>query len=96
MKRNMHIYAVLVVILAVSSSQDVFEGYTLFTPQIGIGGGATTYLMDNNYAIIQSWEHSNGAASMPYLIPGEPYSNLVKLKPVHIFIYGIFLFSLSI
>ena len=69
MKRNMHIYAVLVVILAVSSSQDVFEGYTLFTPQIGIGGDATTYLMDNDNTIKQSWQHSNGAASMPYLIP---------------------------
>ena len=28
-------------------SQEVFEGYTLFTPGGG-GGGATTYLKDNN------------------------------------------------
>ena len=67
----MHIYALFVVILGISSSQDIFEGYTLFTPQIGIGGGATTYLMDNDYTTIQSWEHSNGAASMPYLISGD-------------------------
>ena len=71
MKKILHIYAVLLMSLAVSSSRNVFEGYILFTPQIGIGGGATTYLMDNDYNIIQSWEHSNGAASMPYLIPGD-------------------------
>ena len=71
MKNNKYLYTLLLVILGISSSQDVFEGYTLFTPQIGIGGGATTYLMDNNYMTIQSWEHSNGAASMPYLIPGN-------------------------
>ena len=48
-------------------SQDVFEGYTLFTPGSGGGGGggATTYLKDNNLNNIQTWSHSNGAASMP-------------------------------
>ena len=31
-------------------SQDVFEGYTLFTPGGGGGGGsATTYLKDNSF-----------------------------------------------
>ena len=53
MKNNKYLYTLLLVILGISSSQDVFEGYTLFTPQIGIGGGATTYLMDNGYNIIQ-------------------------------------------
>ena len=53
-------------------SQDVFEGYTLFTPGGGGGGGsATTYLKDNNLNNIQTWNHSNGPASMPYLIPGD-------------------------
>ena len=83
MKRNMHIYAFLLMILGVSSSQDVFEGYTLFTPPVGIGGGATTYLIDNDYTIIQSWQHSNGPASMPYLIPGdEPgWENTLLIYP---------------
>ena len=34
-------------------SAEVFEGYTLFTPQVGIGGNATTYLIDNDHNIIQ-------------------------------------------
>ncbi len=86
MKRNLHIYAVLLMSLAVSSSQDIFEGYTLFTPQIGIGGGATTYLMGNDYTIIQSWEHSNGAASMPYLIPGDEsgFENTLLIYPYRV------------
>ena len=71
MKRNMHIYTVLLILLGISSSQDVFAGYTLFTPQIGLGGDATTYLKDNNLNNIQTWDHSNGPASMPYLIPGD-------------------------
>ena len=86
MKRNMHIIAMLVVILAVSSSQDVFEGYTLFTPQIGSEEYATTYLIDNNDATIQSWEHSNGVASMPYLIAGdEPgWENTLLIYPYRV------------
>ena len=77
---------VLLVILGISSSQDIFEGYTLFTPQIGIGGGATTYLMGNDYTTIQSWEHSNGAASMPYLTPGnEPgFENTLLIYPYRV------------
>jgi len=86
MNRNMHIYAVFMVILGVSSSQDVFEGYTLFTPQVGIGGGATTYLIDNDDNIIQSWEHSNGPASMPYLIPGDGsgFENTLLIYPYRV------------
>jgi len=86
MKRNLHIYAVLWMSLAVSSAQNVFEGYTLFTPQIGIGGGATTYLVDNDYTTIQSWEHSNGAASMPYLIPGDEsgFENTLLIYPYRV------------
>ena len=47
MKQNRYIYTVLLVIFGVSFSQEIFEGYTLFTPQIGYGGeGATSYLID--------------------------------------------------
>ena len=86
MKRNLHIYAVLLMSLAVSSSQDVFEGYTLFTPQIGFGDNSSSKLMDNDFNIIQSWEHSNGPASMPYLIPGdEPgFENTFLIYPYRV------------
>ena len=86
MKRKIHIYVIILMILGISSSQEVFTGYTLFTPQIGIGGGATTYLMDNDYNIIQSWEHNNGPASMPYLIPGnEPgWENTLLIYPYRV------------
>ena len=39
---------ILVGLTALLYSQDVFEGYTLFTPGGGGGGSATTYLKDNN------------------------------------------------
>ena len=69
-------------------SQDVFEGYTLFTPGGGGGGGgsATTYLKNNNFNNIKTWSHSNGAASMPYLIPGdEPgWENTLLVYPYRV------------
>ena len=65
-------YYIYVLVLNIIFSQDVFEGYTLFTPGGGGGGGsATTYLKDNNLNNIQTWSHSNSPASMPYLIPGD-------------------------
>ena len=63
---------IIVGLTALLYSQDAFEGYTLFTPGGGGGGGSTTtYLKDNNLYNIQTWNHSNGPASMPYLIPGD-------------------------
>ncbi len=45
-----------------------FEGMTLFSPTVGGGGGTNySYLIDNDLNEINSWTHSNGAASMPYL-----------------------------
>ena len=86
MNKNIYLYTVLLVALEVSVSQNVFEGYTLFTPQTGIGGGANTYLIDNDYTIIQSWNHSNGPASMPYLISGdEPgFENTLLIYPYRV------------
>ena len=53
-------------------AQNVFDGYTLFTPQQGNpNSGAETRLMDNDETIIHSWSHDRGPASMPYLIPGD-------------------------
>ena len=65
-------------------SQDSYEGYTLFTP--GGNGGATTYLKDNDLNNINTWSHSNGAASMPYLIPGdEPgWENTLLVYPYRV------------
>ncbi len=57
-------------VITIGFSQ-AFDGYTLFTPQIGLMAGSVTYLMDNDKNIIQSWQHENGPASMAYLIPGE-------------------------
>ena len=73
MKKNKCLYMTFLVILEISSSQDVFEGYTLFTPQTGFGGNSstTTYLKDNNLNNIQTWTHISPPASMPYLIKGD-------------------------
>ena len=63
---------IIVVLLSMLIGQEVFDGFTLFTPGGGGGGGsATTYLMDNDFNNVQTWSHSNGPASMPYLITGE-------------------------
>ena len=48
---------------------DVYDGYTLYTPGGGFGGGnATTYLKDADWQTINTWSHDCGAASMPYLV----------------------------
>ena len=47
---------------------DVYEGYMLYSTG---GGGAsnTSYYKDWNGNTVNSWSHSNGPASMPYLLP---------------------------
>ena len=72
MMKKEFIQIIFCILLTPLMSQDVFEGYVLFTPGgAGGGGSSTTYLKDNNLNDIQTWSHSNGAASMPYLIPGN-------------------------
>lgn len=44
------------------------EGYIIFTPYYEYGG-STTYLIDNDQNIINTWSHDSGPASMPYLMP---------------------------
>jgi len=63
-------------------SQDVYEGYVLFTPG-GMSSSATTHLKDIDFTSVQTWSHSNGPASMPYLHPGdEPgYENTLLYYP---------------
>ena len=60
----------LIPFIALVFSQDVFEGYVLYTPGGG-GGGATTYLRDIDDSIVNTWSHETGAASMPYLVAGD-------------------------
>tara|TARA_B110000438_G_scaffold61230_1_gene61514 strand:+ start:17059 stop:18513 length:1455 start_codon:yes stop_codon:yes gene_type:complete len=48
-----------------------FDGMTLFAPTQGGGGGGgsfTSYLVNNDMDVINSWSHTSGAASMPYLL----------------------------
>ena len=71
MKKNILILMVFMGMLSKIIAQEVFDGYILFTPQIGFGNNSTTKLMDNDLNIIQSWDHPLGPASMPYLIPGD-------------------------
>ena len=67
----MNIYVYIIFFGIVFAQDDIFEGYTLFTPQIGFGGETNTLLIDNDYNIIQSWSHNNGPSGMPYLIKGD-------------------------
>lgn len=50
-------------------SQDVYEGYTLYTPQGPIGNNVTTYLVDHNYNTINTWTTNRPVALNAYLLP---------------------------
>ena len=70
MKNFYNKYLILVTFLLKSFiSADAFEGYTLFTPLEIAQDEATTYLINNNYDILNTWIHEFGPASMPYLLP---------------------------
>ena len=58
-------------IISFCITQNVYEGYILFTPG-GMGSsGATSYLKDIDGSNYNTWSHNNGPASMPYLYPGD-------------------------
>ena len=61
----------LVILFTLLFNQDVYEGYVIYTPGGGGNGSATTYLKDIDGTIFNSWSHNRGAASMPYLVPGQ-------------------------
>ena len=75
------LYFLFVLFISLGLSQDVFEGYTLYTP--GGGGNATTYLSDIDNSVFNSWSHATGPASMPYLVAGsEPgFENTLLYYP---------------
>ena len=68
-----------------SQPSEPYAGYVLYTPGGGGGGGgnATTYLRDVDNSVYNSWSHTTGAASMPYLHPGnEPgFENTLLYYP---------------
>ena len=64
-------YFLLISFISLGFSQDPFEGYVLYTPGGSGTGEVTTYLMDVDNSIVNTWYHNTGAASMPYLIPGD-------------------------
>jgi len=50
-----------------SLDAQVFDGFTIFSPYNITSNN--TLLISNNQDIIHTWEHENGPASMPYLMP---------------------------
>ena len=61
---------IIILIIGLLFSQDVYNGLLLFSPTAGGGAtNGTTYLMDNDQNIVHTWNYTNGAASMPYLMP---------------------------
>jgi len=63
------LYYILFSLISIMFSQDVFGGYVLYTP--GGGGNATSYLRDTDNSIVNTWSHTSGPASMPYLVAGD-------------------------
>ena len=91
-------YFYILLILNLLIAQDVLDGYTIFTPQIGNpNANSETKLVINNLNengtcendcedIIHTWTHDNGPASMPYLIQGsEPgLENAILVYPYRV------------
>ena len=66
------IYSIILVLFTSLIGQEVFEGYTIFTPQVGNpNSGSETLLLNNDQETVHSWSHNRGPASMPYLLQGD-------------------------
>ena len=66
------IYSIILVLFTSLIGKEVFEGYTIFTPQVGNpNSGSETLLLNNDKETVHSWSHNRGPASMPYLIQGD-------------------------
>ena len=68
MKLSLNKILIIICFLSVSYS-DVYDGYFLFAPSSSNEDSVSTLLMDNEYDVIHSWEHTLLPASMPYLLP---------------------------
>ena len=67
--KKISLYSAL--ILSFIISDEPYGGYVLYTPG-GMGNASsTTYLTDVDGTVYNSWSHSNGPASMPYLLAGD-------------------------
>ena len=55
-----------IIIFNIILTQDAFPGYTLYSPS-GMSNDNASYLRDIDGSLINSWAHTQGAASMPYL-----------------------------
>ena len=54
-------------VLVMSLDALVFDGFTLFSSYNNTQN--TSLLISNNLNVLHTWEHNNGPASMPYLMP---------------------------
>ena len=67
--KKISFYSIL--ILSFIISDEPYGGYVLYTPG-GMGNTSSiTYLTDVDGTVYNSWSHSNGPASMPYLLAGD-------------------------
>ena len=75
MKYLKHI--LILVVLNLIFSEDVYSGYVLYTPQRtpDFNGPTESYLQDVDGSIYNSWEHTFGPASMPYLYSPDPINS---------------------
>ena len=81
------IYSIILVLFTSLIGQEVFEGYTIFTPQVGNpNSGSETLLLNNDQETVHSWSHNRGPASMPYLIQeDEPgLENTILVYPYRV------------
>jgi len=61
-------------ILVTFLSAQIFDGVILFTPMGELGEESfTTYLLDQNSNVLNSWPHERGPASMPYMLPDSSF-----------------------
>ena len=87
----MKIKAVSIIMMFLTLSfSEVYDGYTLYTPGGGFGGGsATTYLKDSDWNTMNTWNHDCGAASMPYFVlTDEPGLENSLLYYLHIITFN--------
>ena len=67
--KKIFLYSILISSFIISD--EPYGGYVLYTPG-GMGNAnSTTYLRDIDGTVYNSWSHSNGPASMPYLLAGD-------------------------
>ena len=66
-----YILTILFSSLSFNLFAEIYEGYVLFTPGGFNESNVTTYLRDIDGSNYNTWSHSSGPASMPYLVSGD-------------------------